>query len=185
MTRHDSRLTALERLLAGLPVRPMLPAPEVVAAADLPPLARRLLDHHEHMTEIMEAYHGGRVAVEVQQRQRVGDEYFRQIVLRVGDRPDIVQGGLVRIFLPGLGAPVAEAILAENVPLGYLLRQHQVLRRVELTYLLRFPAHAALADWLGGRAAAPAYGRLARLHCDGAPVIELCEVLPPGCGESV
>jgi chorismate-pyruvate lyase len=170
--------TAWDRLLAGLPAV-QLPRPEVVDPEAMPAWARLLLHHDEHMTEIMARHHGGPVVVEVQRRHRRGDDYWRQIVLRIADRPAIIQGGLVRIHLPGLMPSVAEAILLERVPLGYLLMDHQVLRRIELHHLIRFPSDPSLTSWLGGDPGAPAWGRLATLHCDEEPVIELCEVLPP------
>lgn len=178
MARLPEPTTAWDRLLVGLPAV-HLPRPEVVPPEAMPDWAQQLLHHDEHMTEIMARHHGGHVVVEVQRRHRLGDDYWRQIVLRIADRPTIIQGGLVRIHLPGLAAPVAEAILREQVPLGYLLMDHQVLRRIELHHLIRFPPDPALAGWLGGDADAPAWGRLATLHCDEEPVIELCEVLPP------
>lgn len=172
---------AWTRLCEGLPGLG-LPAPEEIEPTAMPALARQLLDHDQHMTEVMSRHYGGQVVVHVQRRQRRGEDYWRQIVLRIAGRPAIVQGGLVRVHLPGLAEAVVAGLLEERVPLGYLLRDHQVLRRIELRHLVQFAPSAKLHEWLGGRDDAPAFGRLATLICDGQPVIELAEILPPGIG---
>lgn len=179
---NTAKLTeAWARLCEGLPALG-LPAPVEIEPTTMPTLARQLLDHDQHMTEVMSRRYGGQVVVDVQRRQRHSDDYWRQIVLRIAGSPAVIQGGLVRVHLHGLSPAVVTALLEERVALGYLLKDHQVLRRIELRHLVQFAPSAKLQAWLGGCAEAPAFGRLATLFCDGQPVIELAEILPPGVG---
>jgi chorismate-pyruvate lyase len=72
---------------------------------------------------------------------------------------------------------VAAAIRKGDTPLGRVLIEHNVLRRIELSSLLRIAPCPRLHAWFSTDR--PCYGRLAIIHCDEAPAVELLEVVAP------
>jgi chorismate-pyruvate lyase len=150
-----------------------------VPADEVPEPYRRLLVHPHHMTVTVEEYFGGPVAVRVLDRRRDGDCYARKIVLVHEATGRVVQFGIVRIRLGDCSEPVRAAILAEQTPLGRILIEHDVLRRIEPTAFFRTDDAAALGRWFGTDANGPTYGRLGIIHTDGRPAIELLELLAP------
>jgi hypothetical protein len=74
---------------------------------------------------------------------------------------------------------VRAAIEAEDTPLGRILIEHNVLRRIEPTGFVRALPGPALTAWFGVQQPLPTYGRLAYIHCDNQPAVELLEVVAP------
>ena len=72
-----------------------------------------------------------------------------------------------------------EEILSGQTPLGRILIEHNVLRRIEPTSFLRVMPGAAMMAWFGLAEARTTYGRQAPIHCDNKPAIELVEIVAP------
>jgi chorismate-pyruvate lyase len=153
------------------------PTVEVISGDDMPEPYRRLLVHTHHMTVTVEAFYDHSVDVRVLKHVRHGETYARKILLTLRPTGQVVQFGLVRIDLSLLTPAVRDAILAEDTPLGRVLIEHNVLRRVQPTEYLRVTPDAAMAGWFGRPE--PTYGRLGVLFTDGRPAIEVLEILTP------
>ena len=152
---------------------------EVVPGDDFPEPYRSLLVHEHHMTVTVESFHGSRVNVCVLERW-YGDPYYaRKILLELQSTGRIVQFGLVRINLDMTSPEVRAAILAARTPLGRVLIEHEVLRRIEPVAFLKIRPNAAQLAWFGVERAEALYGRLARILCDGQPAIEVLEIVAP------
>lgn len=155
------------------------PQYEVIAGADMPQPYRDLLVHDQHMTVTVEAYHRDLVNVMILERRQEGDVYARKILLTLQKTGRVVQFGIVRVNLAYIPeAPRAE-ILEGKKPFGRILIEHNVHRRVEPTTYLRIIPGAAMMGWFGMSEPSPVYGRLAYIHCDGQPAVELLEVIAP------
>ncbi len=146
---------------------------------DCPPAYRQLLDHNNHMTVTIERRHGCLVDVEVLDADRLGPHYVRRIVLRRQSDGRIVQFGIVRLDLRMLQPVVLKEILAQRIPLGRVLIQHNVLRRVERIALWRVACGPDLGQMFAVPIGHETYGRTAMIHCDGQPAIELLEIVAP------
>ncbi len=155
------------------------PPHELLAPNDVPEPYRRLLVHAHHMTVTVEEFYGSRVDVRVLERRRDGDVYCRKILLALQSDGRIVQSGVVRIRLNYCSAAVRAAILEEKTPLGRILIENDVLRRIEPTAYFRVTPGPLLRGWFGLTEPRDTYGRLGLIHCDGKPAIELLEVLAP------
>ena len=131
------------------------------------------------MTVTVEAHHGSLVNVQVLDRKRNGDSYARKILLNLQSNGKTVQFGLVRIWLNYCDPAVADRIVSEGTPLGRILIEHDVLRRIEPTAYLRVTPGPEMMKWFGLTQPTPTYGRLALIHCDGKPAIELLEIVAP------
>lgn len=180
----DTKLRAMLRALCeGLVDIPSLDAAaSIVSDAMVPDPFRQLLVHSEHMTTRLERHCGRPVTLSVVSSRRDGDSYRRMILLRPKDKPGAVEFGIVRVDLLQIGAEVKREILNQTTPLGEILIRHNVLRRVEPRAYLRFsPTAPFMRHFKLGLAAA--YGRLAVIHYDTQPAIELLEVVSGTTGD--
>ncbi len=164
-------------LFGQFPDQEEAPEYEVLAPDEVPPPYHDLLVHEHHMTVTVEAHHGALVDVRVLARHRQGDTYARKIVLNPRGSDRVVLFGIVRINLAYCSPAVRDEILAERTPLGRILIEHDVLRRIEPTNYLRFLPGPESKRWFGFPKARTVYGRLAYIHCDGLPAVELLEVV--------
>jgi len=152
---------------------------QTVSPADVPAPYRAQLVHEHHMTIAMQTHHGEPVDVEVVTERRGDTTYARRSLLRLRSNGRVVQHCTVRIHLPSCSDPVREAILAGRTPLGTILVEHNVMRRiVPLAYLLVQGA-ASIAESFRAAPRTPLYGRVATIHCDGNPAIEVLEIVAP------
>lgn len=178
MTEPANAGPTLEGLFQLFPSAPDLPSYQLVPAEEVPEPYRRLLVHEEHMTVTVEAFHGDLVDVRVLTTNLTPDWYARKILLVLQQTGRIVQFGIVRVLLKHCGPAVRAEILAQQTPLGRILIEHDVLRRIEPTAYLRVSPGPWIRDWFG-IPPRETYGRLGIIHCDGQPAIELLEIVAP------
>lgn len=152
---------------------------DVVSADQVPPPYHDLLVHEQHMTVTVEAYHGDLVDVRILERRHQGDSYARKILLTLQQSGKVVQFGIVRVDLGVCSQPVREEIVAGQTPFGRVLLEHNVLRRIEPTAYLRLTPGAAMMGWFGMERLEPVYGRLAIIHYNEQPAVELVEIVAP------
>ena len=149
---------------------------EPVLAANLPPALRDLLVHNEHMTSKLEAYHRAQPVLRMLHERRDGNLYGRNIELVV-PHEHVVEFGIVRIDLNYTPDAVREQILEKTIPLGDILVQGNVLRRIEPRWYFTFSPDSALAAHFPHHAGDLLAGRVGVIFCDGEPAIELLEVV--------
>ena len=167
---------SLEELFALFPAEPV-PRYTLVPGDEVPAPYHDLLVHEHHMTVTVEAYHGGPVDVRVLEYRQDDDHYSRKILLVLQATGQIVQFGIVRIDLSKTTPEVGAAIVSRKTPVGRILIQHDVLRRIEPTEFVRIDAGPEQMAWFGESGRGVLYGRLAIIHFDGKPAVELLEVV--------
>lgn len=159
-----------------------------IDAAAVPEPQRGLLNHEEHMTVTVEAFHRSPVDVRVARTLDGNDStdppiagrwYAREITLHRQSDGVPVQYGIVRLNVDLLDPVVWQEIQRQDTPLGRVLIRHHVLREVELCGLWRVTVGEPLAQLLECPASSITYGRTARIFCDYLPAIELLEILAP------
>ncbi|HEV3083997.1 MAG TPA: hypothetical protein VGY66_29715 [Gemmataceae bacterium] len=170
---------SLPELTSLFPPAGELPEYEFVPADEVPPPYHCLLVHQHHMTVTVEAHHGDLVDVRVLAVHQDKDSYARKILLALHNSGRVVQFGIMRVQLHLCSEAVRKEIVAAKTPLGRILIQHNVLRRIEPTAYLRVIPGTAMMGWFGLNQPKPTYGRLAYIHCDGQPAIELLEIVAP------
>jgi chorismate-pyruvate lyase len=166
-------------LFALFPPSDFLASHELIPAAQVPAPYHGLLVHEHHMTVTVEAYHREKVDVRVLEERRGARAYARKILLVTQQTRRVVQFGLVRIHLQYCSQPVRDEIVSGRTPLGRVLIQNDVLRRIEPTAFLRVVPGPAFMHWFSLQTPVPTYGRQAIIHCDGKPAIELLEIVAP------
>lgn len=142
-----------------------------------------LLDHNHHMTVTLERHHASPVDVHVLQVERMGGTYCRKILLSRQSDGQVVMYGIVRLHTQYLDPIVRDEIESENTPLGRVLIEHNVLRRVELGKLWRVSPNVELQRHFKLDSARVTFGRTAIIHCDEEPAIELVEIVAPEFAE--
>jgi hypothetical protein len=179
MTPASSDGPELRTLLDLFPPNDFLDHSELVPADQVPSPYSSLLVHEHHMTVTVEAHHGCLVDVRVLEERRVGESYARKILLALQGSGRVVQFGIMRIRLDLCSQAVRQEILARTTPLGRILIQHNVLRRIEPTAFLRVLPGPAMMQWFGLDKPQLTYGRLALIHCNDQPAVELLEIVAP------
>lgn len=169
---------ALADLCAGA-VAASRPVSRCVAVEpdDLPAPFRELLVHHDHMTTRLERFHGEPVRLHVLREHLDAELYRRTIVLTSAGTGEVVEFGVVRIDLGFTPPAVREEVLAQQTPLGEILIRHDVLRRIEPRWFLRFAMDCPLIGGFGYPVTGDIYGRVGTIYCDEEPAIELLEVV--------
>lgn len=156
-----------------------MPKYEIISGAEMPEPYRGLLVHEHHMTVTVERYHGDLVDVHILQRKHEGDSYSRKILLKLQKTGKVVQFGIVRVDLSFCDLEVREKIIGGEIPFGRILIEHNVMRRIEPKKYLRLTPGPAMMEWFGLEEAVPVYGRLAFIHCNEKPAVELLEIVRP------
>ena len=154
---------------------------EVLAGDELDGAYKELLVHTHHMTVTLEERCGQPVFLEVLNIRHEGDSYARKLILRAGNDGPVVLAGIMRFRLECVAQKVREEIISAEIPLGRILIENQVLRKIETIAFLRFPLGNSFGELLdSAEGELFTYGRLALIFCDGEPAVELLELIPPG-----
>jgi hypothetical protein len=169
----------VRHLYALFPPADDMPEYEMVPADEVPSPYRELLVHEHHMTVTVEKHHGSLVDVKVLRRRQDQGAYARKILLTLQSTGRVVQFGIMRVHLRYCSPEVRAEIIAGKTPLGRILIYHNVLRRIEPTAFLRVIPGRAMMEWFGLDRPKLTYGRLAIIHCDDQPAVELLEVVAP------
>ena len=149
------------------------------AVDQLPEPFGHLLNHNHHMTVTVESHCGEPVDVHVHRCKQTESSYAREITLVTSQTKRIVQYGIVRLKITALSPEVWKQVHSQQEPLGRVLIEHDVLRRVELCQLWKVHAGPSLANLMHVPIGGQTYGRTALIHCDGIPAIELLEIVAP------
>ncbi|MEI8020768.1 MAG: hypothetical protein WCH39_21370 [Schlesneria sp.] len=176
MNPHDE-LHSLTKLFPGS--ESLFLRAEHIPSALTPEPYKTMLAHDHHMTVAMETYHQCSVDVRVLDSRLDGNEYARKILLLKHGTDIPVQFGFVRFHLEYVTESVREQIIAEQIPLGRILINHNVLRHIDLGAILELTAGRELARQLQMPVGAITYGRLATIFCNRQPAVDLLEISAP------
>ena len=171
--------TLLIDLLSAFDEDALLPCFTVVPAAAVPPPYDRLLVHEDHMTIAHEAYHRSPVQVRAVRVEESETHYARRSLLSLPATGRVVQHCTMRIDLRVCSEAVRREILEAKTPLGAILIQHDVMRRIEPLAYLKVERAAPIMEVFGVGAEKVAYGRVAAIHTGGTPTVELLEIVAP------
>jgi chorismate-pyruvate lyase len=150
---------------------------EPAAVEDLPPRARALLAHREHMTVALESYHKSPVSVRAVEEWQDESSYARCSLLSRQSDGEIIQFGIMRIWLADLPAAARSEITAEKLPLGRVLINHNMLREVEVIALWHITPGPVLQQHLALTDQSPIFGRSAQILVDERPTVQVLEIV--------
>lgn len=150
---------------------------EIVPADQVPAPYSELLVHDQHMTVTLEQFHKRQVHLTVLARRHQDNDYARMILLALEGTGEIVEFGMFRMDLGCCDHAVRDAIIAGRTPLGRILIEHNVLRRIDPLAYLRIQPSQQFRAWFNRRDDKPIYGRVAMIWCNGQQAVELLEVV--------
>jgi chorismate-pyruvate lyase len=157
-----------------------LPRLEVVTAEAVPEPFRTLLVHHNDMTPTLEAFHKSDIHLEIVSRERRGDFYFREVVLRLHQDETPVEFGANKVYLGRFTEEAQDLILQEYIPLGRILKDCRVQHRTEAKAFLRVTSDELIGGKFELVQPTALYGRKAVISdLQGRPLSEIVEILPP------
>jgi chorismate-pyruvate lyase len=161
---------------AKLPLPPIEMAP---AEAVTEPY-KSLLVHNNDMTPTLEAFHKSRIHLEILSRDRRGDFYYREVVLRLDHDEKPVEFGAIKVYLGAFPEDAQEMILLEQVPMGTILKDCGVRHQTEAKHFLRVEPDDIISRALELENPVPLFGRKAVISTlQGKPLSEIVEILPP------
>lgn len=159
--------------------QPLAAAVEHIPESSAPEPYKALLVHNDHMTVMMERFHGSPVDVRVLARRIDGTAYSRKIILVRQDTGAVVQFALAQLDLDAVSAGVRRQILGEQVPLGRVLISHGINCEIEVKAILKVTVGPRLSELLHSPVNVMTYGRVARIHCNRKPTFDVIEVSAP------
>jgi hypothetical protein len=175
-----STAPTFDHLYRLFPDSPDRPEAVEVPAGDVPQPYYRLLVHNHHMTVTVEEFYRSPVDVKVLACRREGNEYARKILLTLKEDPRrVVQFGLARINLGVCTEAVRSAIVEGKTPLGRILIEHNMLRRIDPLAFLRVALGPAMAEWFRVAPGAETFGRVGVIYTGDRPAVEVLEILAP------
>jgi chorismate-pyruvate lyase len=157
-----------------------LPAIEAVPGDAIPEPFRSLLVHDRDMTPTLEAFHRSDIHIEVWGRERRGDFYFREVVLRLDRDQRPVEFGANKIHLALFAPAVRRLILDEYLPLGHILQMCRVPHAGHPLGYFRIQSDPLMHRAFGLAGSRTLYGRRNTIRDpNGQPLSEVVEILPP------
>lgn len=146
----------------------------------LPEPYRDVLAHTEHMTERLERRYGQEMQLDVLDVRDGERGYARRLRMRAGSGGPVVLEGWMRVLLDRLPVALRDEVRAGARPLGRMLIDAKVERRIDL---LTFVAPGETVADRASRGNRPtlvgAYGRIATIEIEGEPAVDLVEFVAP------
>jgi len=152
---------------------------ERLPADQVPEPYRTLLAHDNDMTPTLEHFHGGEIYIHALRSERRSNEYFREVVLHRSEDDLPIEFGANCIDLSLFTLEARWMILQEKVPLGRILKYHQIKHSTRALGFFRIEPDELIAGALKSVPRVPLYGRQALLSdLQGRPLSRVVEVLP-------
>ena len=158
---------------------PDVPALEEVEPDEVPEPYYGLLVHEEHMTVTMEAFHECSVELRIIERSRSENLYARKIMLTSERMGQMVQFGIMRFNFDYCSDEVRDEIIEGITPLGRILIQHSLMRRIDVHSFVKVQCSDELTHLFDIDTPSETYGRIATIFCDEKPAVELLEISAP------
>lgn len=156
-----------------------MPRIEIIPGDDVPEPFKTLLVHNNDMTPTLEEFHKTDIHLEIVSRERRGDFYFREVVLRLNRSESPVEFGANKLYLGRFPEEAQDLILQEYVPLGRILKDCGVPHRTEAKAFLRVQCDELIGEKFELTPPAVLYGRKAVISdMQGRPLSEIVEILP-------
>jgi hypothetical protein len=152
---------------------------ERVPFSGVPEPYKTLLVHSDHMTAMMERFHGSPVDVRVLDRNLHGMAYSRKTLLVRRDSGKVVQFAFAQLDLSILSAAVRQAILNEQEPLGRVFTHHKLRCQIDVEAIIKVTLGRDLSKLFLRPVNELTYGRIAHILCNGKSGCDVIEIAAP------
>ncbi|MEM6259808.1 MAG: hypothetical protein AAGI37_16150 [Planctomycetota bacterium] len=151
----------------------------ILEAEELPEPYRTLLAHDRDMTGTLETYIKQPMTLRVHVKRLEGDSLYRQVSLIGKHDGQPAEFGAIRIDLSCFDGETRELVAECRVPLGRVLREHDVAYVSNPSAYLEVDPDELLCQALHVTEG-PLYGRKNELKMpDGRAIAQIIEILPP------
>ena len=152
---------------------------KILEAQELAEPYRTLLAHDRDMTGTLETYFKQPMTLRVHVKNIQGDALYRQVSLLCADDGKPAEFGAIRIDLSCFDDETRDLVAQCKVPLGRVLREHDVAYVSNPSAYLEVDPDKLLCEALGVTHG-PLYGRKNELTMpDGRAIAQIIEILPP------
>lgn len=152
---------------------------KILEAQELAEPYRTLLAHDRDMTGTLETYFKQPMTLRVHVKRVEGDSLYRQVSLLCADDDRPAEFGAIRIDLSCFDDETRELVAACEIPLGRVLREHDVAYVSNPSAYLEVDPDKLLCEALAVTHG-PLYGRKNELTMpDGRAIAQIIEILPP------
>jgi chorismate-pyruvate lyase len=155
------------------------PRAHAISPDAIPLPCRELLVHSTGMTSTLERHLGGRVALRVLSTFVRRRWYFRRVLLVEESSGRPVEMGAIRVKLDLFPPHVRALILRNEVPLGRILRDGGVEFQSHAKVFMAVTPNSDMMGVFWMPSPQTLYGRQTEMSCNGTPVCDIVEVLPP------
>ena len=157
-----------------------LPKIERIPGDEVPRPYHSLLVHETDMTPTLEKHHGGGIHLKILYREQRDDFYFREVALLLRGSEKPVEFGANKISLLLFPPRARQLILEEQVPLGRILKDHEIGHTTQAKAFFRVTPDGLIREVFGMKNTAILYGRRAQiLDLQKRPLAEIVEILAP------
>lgn len=151
----------------------------ILEAEELPEPYRTLLAHDRDMTGTLETYFNQPMSLRVHVKKIEGDALYRQVTLFGAEDGRPAEFGAIRIDLSCFDGETRDLVAECQVPLGRVLREHDVAYVSNPSAYLEVDPDEMLCEALNVTHG-PLYGRKNELTMpDGRAIAQIIEILPP------
>ncbi|MEO0477835.1 MAG: hypothetical protein AAF085_17995, partial [Planctomycetota bacterium] len=151
----------------------------ILEAEELPDPYRTLLAHDRDMTGTLETYFKQPMTLRVHVKRVEGDSLYRQVSLVGMNDGRPAEFGAIRIDLSCFDGETRELVAECKIPLGRVLREHDVAYVSSPSAYLEVTPDKLLSEALQV-STGPLYGRKNELKMpDGRAIAQIIEILPP------
>lgn len=160
---------------SGLPLPPV----ERLNGDQVPQPYRSLLVHDNDMTPTLENFHGSHIHLQIINRERRADFYFREVILRLDGSDKAVEFGANKVSLLLFPSRARQLILEERLPLGRILKECQIAHQTRPKAFFKVTADNLIGSMLAVAPGQLLYGRRATIYDpQQRPLSEIVEILP-------
>ncbi len=157
-----------------------LPGYDVIPGSDMPEPYSQLLVHKGDMTSRLEAFHGGRIVLQLLHREHTVDAYRREVVLHVEKNGLPVEYGAIEIQLDAFAPELRAEIVEARLPLGGLLNRYGIRYHSRPRAFFKMGVDAQMSRLFAAPGAQEFYGRSNELlNEDDRVLARIVEVLRP------
>jgi chorismate-pyruvate lyase len=160
---------------AGIP----LPKAKAITPYEMPLPYRSLLVHESDMSITLERHFGGRVGLRVLSTFLKNGWYYRRVLLvqEYSGRP--VEMGAIRMNVGAFSKRVRGQILANDVPIGRILRDANIEFKSQAKIFLEVKPNSEMMGVFWLREPRTLYGRQTEMIYRAKHIGDIVEVLPP------
>lgn len=155
-----------------------------IAGHVIPQPYHQLLVHHGLMTATLERFYGARTILHVLEEVRRGNRYARKILLALQGSNRVVEYAVMEVSQDSCVGGLWDAIIEAKKPLGRILMENHVKRRVEPEqYFQLMPGSEIMTHYKMDR---PTwlFGRTTAHYWDGKLAAHVLEVLSPDAAKA-